>query len=153
MLCSCHLKQYFHANTWRDISVHYFYIQLKWETWQPYWKIVKTNLSNFMADWRGHSEDRALNFGLFGIVSTSVHAWEFFSNLFYLSSTLSHFYFVWGFFVYMFLFSRKHYLGFSGPVRSLRLNPDHFYLKNVLDSLVYPCLTVNSYVVVCSFYV
>ena len=41
-----------------------------------------------MADSSGHSEDRALNFGLFGTVSTSVHAWEFFSSLFYLSSTL-----------------------------------------------------------------
>ena len=51
------------------------------------------------------------------------------------------------------LFFKKYYLSLSGPVRPLTLNPDHIYLENVLDSLVYPCLTVTANVVVCSFYV
>ena len=50
---------------------------------------MKTNLSNFIADRSGHVEDRALKFGLFAIVSTSVDDLEFFSSLFNLFRTLS----------------------------------------------------------------
>ena len=149
MLCFCRLKQYFHANTWQDFSVHYFCIQWNEKHGSHIEKIVKTNLSNFIADRSGHVEDRALKFGLFAIVSTSVDDLGFFSSLFNLFRTLI--YFVWGFVVYMSLLFKKHYLGLSGPVRSLRLNPDHFYSKNVLDGLVYPCLTVTTNAVVCSF--
>ena len=76
MLYSCHLKQCFHAKTWRDISVHYFCIKLNEKHGSHSEKNVKTNLSNFMADWSGHAGERTLNFGLFAIVSTLVHVWE-----------------------------------------------------------------------------
>ena len=42
-----------------------------------------------MPDRSGHVEDRALKFGLFAIVSTSVDDLEFFSSLFNFSRTLS----------------------------------------------------------------
>ena len=49
MLCSCHIKQYFHAKTCRDFSVHYFCIQWNEKHGSHVEKIVKTNLSKFMA--------------------------------------------------------------------------------------------------------
>ena len=42
-----------------------------------------------MADQCGHTEDRALSFGLLAIVSALVHAWEFFPVYF---TCLAHFY-------------------------------------------------------------
>ena len=88
MLCFCRLKQYFHANTWQDFSVHYFCIQWNEKHGSHIEKIVKTNLSNFMADRSGYVEDRAFNFGLFPIASTSVHGLEFFPSLLILNRTL-----------------------------------------------------------------
>ena len=88
MLCFCRLKQYFHAKTWQDFSVHYFCIQWNEKHGSHIEKIVKTNLSNFMADRSGHVEDRALKFRLFAIVSTSVDDLGFFSSLFNLFRTL-----------------------------------------------------------------
>ena len=152
MLCSYHLNQYFHPKNWRDFSVHYFCINWNEKHGSHIEKIVKTNLSNFMADRSGYVEDRAFNFGLFPIASTSVHGLEFFPSLLILNRTLLFIlYEDLLYTLYMFLFFKKHYPKLSGPVRSLRLNPDHLYSKNVLDALLYPCLAVTA-AVVCSFY-